>query len=88
MAVFSTDEDPMLQDQKAVAVQQKYAQELDQKMLEIARMQELLYEQQQQQVEDEEYDFDFDLPSGGYDPSAEGPNSSFAVPADSVGAAY
>ena len=55
MAVFSTKEDPQVQDQKAMGVYQEYNQKWTQFVIELSRMSELLNENA---VQEEEYNFD------------------------------
>ncbi len=55
LAVYSTNENPQKQDEKAQAISQKYNDKWFRFSVEVSRMQELLHEQS---VQEEEYDFD------------------------------
>ncbi len=60
MKVYSTDELPMVQEQKALDVNNQYSEKLMGLLEEARDMEEMLYDKQQKAVEEEEYDLDLD----------------------------
>ena len=60
MKVYSTDELPMVQEQKALDVNSQYSEKLMGLLEEARDMEEMLYDKHQKAVEEEEYDLDLD----------------------------
>ena len=88
MAVFATNQDPQIQNQRANELRNEYATKLYNMMEEIYRMNELMREVNSHQVQEEKYDFDIEDPDSFPDAGLEGNTryDMFEIPADSTAA--
>ena len=88
MAVFATNQDPQIQNQRANELRNEYATKLYNMMEEIYRMNELMREVNSHQVQEEKYDFDIEDPDSFPDAGSDANTryDMFEIPADSTAA--